>query len=241
MAASGYTKWLGLEGVHYTSIHKAIKRLLEGFQEEAMRILAAMTSNNPITAIVDATIFTLPCYEERMVKLKETKVRATVKLSALWDAKTHVFHSVKVIEGVSRATSTFKHLVDGCKVKIRKLFADTEFSSRPNVQLCADKGIKGAIKTQRNATPRAKGCPAWSENVKKYQELGYLGWAKETGYFKKRFSEEHALGMVITKYRDEVTSRTTDMAASDVLSKLILHNLHAFLYRQALSQKEHKS
>ncbi|MBA5942843.1 MAG: hypothetical protein H0M93_05960 [Methanophagales archaeon] len=33
---------------HYTSIHKAIKRLPEGFQEEAMRILAAMTSNNPI-------------------------------------------------------------------------------------------------------------------------------------------------------------------------------------------------
>ena len=94
-----------------------------------------------------------PCYEERMVKLKETKVRATVKLTALWDAKTHIFHGVK--------------------------------------------------------------------------------WAKETGYFKKRFSEEHALGMVITKYRDEVTSRTTDMAASDLLSKLFLHNLHAFLYRQA--------
>ena len=42
LPASGYTKWLGLEGVHYTSIYRAIKRLPEGFQKEAMRILAAM-------------------------------------------------------------------------------------------------------------------------------------------------------------------------------------------------------
>ena len=71
---------------------KTIKKLPESFHEDAMRISAAMrcgyrrrcdadiggdamTSNNPITAIVDATIFTLPCYEERMVKLKKIKRR----------------------------------------------------------------------------------------------------------------------------------------------------------------------
>ena len=92
LAASDYTRWLELKGVHYTSIHKAIKRLPDGLLEEAMKILAEMTSNSPITAIVDATIFTLSCYDVRMVRLKETKVRVTMKLSALWDAKTHVFH-----------------------------------------------------------------------------------------------------------------------------------------------------
>ena len=89
------------------------------------------------------------------MRLKETKVRVTMKLSALWDAKTHVFHGAKVIHGTSRATSTFKHLVNGCRVKIEALFADSEFSSRPNVQLCANKGIKAAIKPQKNATPKA--------------------------------------------------------------------------------------
>jgi len=79
--------------------------------------------------------------DDRIVRLKETKVRVTVKLSALWDAKTHVFHSAKVIHGASRATSTFKHLVKGCRVKIEALFADSEFSSRPNVQLCANNGL----------------------------------------------------------------------------------------------------
>ena len=83
LAASEWVKWLELRGVHYTTIYKAIKRLPECFIEEAMRILAEMTSGSPITAIVDATIFTLSCYEERIVKLKETKVRITVKLSAI--------------------------------------------------------------------------------------------------------------------------------------------------------------
>ena len=135
--------------------HKAIKRLPDGLLEEAMKILAEMTSNSPITAIVDATIFTLSCHDERIVRLKETKVRVTVKLSALGDAKTHVFHGAKVIHGTSRATSIFKQLVNGCRVKIEALFADSEFSSRPNVQLCTNKGIKAAIKPQKNATPKA--------------------------------------------------------------------------------------
>ena len=51
--------------------HKAIKRLPDF--EEAMRILAEMRSGSPITAIVDATIFTLSCYDERMVRLKRDK------------------------------------------------------------------------------------------------------------------------------------------------------------------------
>ena len=44
--------------------------------------------------------------------------------------------------------------------------------------------------------------------MREYKALGYDGWAKKTGYFRKRFSEEHAFGMLIAKYGDEVTSRT---------------------------------
>jgi len=33
------------------------------------------------------------------------------------------------------------------------------FHSRPNVQLCANKGVKAAIKPQKDATSKAKGCP----------------------------------------------------------------------------------
>jgi len=74
--------------------------------------------------------------------------------------------------------------------------------------------------------------------VREYKAPGYDGWAKKTGYFRKRFSEEHAFGMLIAKYGDEVTSRTPKMARKDILSRLILHNLHTFLYHRSLSQKE---
>ncbi|MCW3141056.1 MAG: hypothetical protein N2V72_02585 [Methanophagales archaeon] len=39
LAESEYMEQLGLQGVHYTTIHKAIKRLPETFPEEAMRII----------------------------------------------------------------------------------------------------------------------------------------------------------------------------------------------------------
>ena len=42
-----------------------------------------------------------------------------------------------------------------------------------------------------------------------------------------KFSEEHAFGMLIAKYGDEVTSRTTEMAAKDILSRLIGENYRA--------------
>ena len=137
-----------------------------------------------------------------------------------------------------KASSSFKYLVNKCRVKIKELFADSEFSSRKNVQLCADKEIKWAIKLQISATTRAKGCHAWSENIRKFKELGYIGWAKETGYFRKRFSEEHIFGMLILKYGDETSSRTERMAERDVLSRLILHNFHTSLYHHIFSQKE---
>jgi len=41
------------------------------------------------------------------VRLKETKVRVIVKLSALWDAKTHVFHGAN--RGINAAIKPQKN------------------------------------------------------------------------------------------------------------------------------------
>ncbi len=42
-----------------------------------------------------------------------------------------------------------------------------------------------------------------------------------------KFGEEHTFGMLIAKYGDEVTSHTTEMAAKDILSRLIGENYRA--------------
>jgi hypothetical protein len=89
------------------------------------------------------------------------------------------------------------------------------------------------IKPYKNAKLRSKGCTAWSKNISECQKLGYEEWAKKTGYSRKRFSEEHAFEMFITKYGTKLEEGT--------LSELIFHNLHTFPYHQFLSQKEEVS
>ena len=75
-----------------------------------------------------------------------------------------------------------------------------------------------------------------------YKELGYEGWAKKTGYFRKRCSEEHTFSMLVTKYGEKISSHTERMAERDIFSMLILHNLHTTLYLHALSRRNpHKS
>ena len=66
-----------------------------------------------------------------------------------------------------------------------------------------------------------------------------FNYVRITSYFRKRFSQEHVFGMLIAKHGDEMTSRTPEMVAKDVLSRLMPHNLHTFLYHRSLSQKEH--
>lgn len=57
LAASSYVKWLGIEGVHYTTIQKAIGRLPQKLLEEAIRKLAELVSAKEMDAVVDATCF----------------------------------------------------------------------------------------------------------------------------------------------------------------------------------------
>jgi len=57
LAASRYVKWLGIAGVHYTAIQKAIARLPKRLLDEAIRVFAEMVSSKEIDGIADATCF----------------------------------------------------------------------------------------------------------------------------------------------------------------------------------------
>jgi hypothetical protein len=57
LAASRYVEWLGIAGVHYTAIQKAIDRLPRRLFDEAIRTLAEMVSSREIEAVADATCF----------------------------------------------------------------------------------------------------------------------------------------------------------------------------------------
>lgn len=57
LAVSRYVKWLGISGVHYTAIQKAIARLPERLLDEAIRTFAEMVSSSEIEGVADATSF----------------------------------------------------------------------------------------------------------------------------------------------------------------------------------------
>ncbi|MFH1821228.1 MAG: hypothetical protein ABH852_02135 [Methanobacteriota archaeon] len=57
LASSRYVRWLGIAGVHYTTIQKAIGRLPQRLLDEAIGTLAELVSSEEMDAVVDATCF----------------------------------------------------------------------------------------------------------------------------------------------------------------------------------------
>ncbi|MFN4133702.1 MAG: hypothetical protein ACK4GQ_04980 [Candidatus Hadarchaeales archaeon] len=57
LAVSHYVKYLGIAGVHYTAIQKAIARLPKRLLDEAIRTFAEMVSSEEIEGVADATCF----------------------------------------------------------------------------------------------------------------------------------------------------------------------------------------
>ena len=156
-----------------------------------------------------------------------------MKLSLLWDAEKRVFHAVEGLPGEAHEMNTLLPMADSIRVEIQKLFADSGFSSRDNVQGLADRGTNPVIRPQESATP-TKGlkCPAWREHIIRYKELGYEKWRDETGYG-KRFPEEHTIGALINRFGDEVRSRTDRVAQKLLYARVALHNFFALLFNNA--------
>lgn len=136
-----------------------------------------------------------------------------------------------VIPGHKKEVGTLPGLLQAVRIGIGRLYGDTGYASRRNVQMVADWGGQPVINPQQDATPRAKGCPAWRRLVLEYRELGYEGWAGKTGY-QRRFQEEHALAALINKSGDQVPARCPHMAARLLLAMICLRNLMALLYHR---------
>lgn len=231
LASSRYARWLGLH-VHYTAIQKAIARLPEWFMEEAARIFADIVSSETIDCVVDATEIGIYKYETKDTIDGEKRVQETVKLSACWDADKRVFHGFQCLEGKAHGGKTLVPMVEGIGKKVRKCFADTEFSSRKNIQALADRGVEPVIKPQPRATTRSKGYPAWKWHIRRYRELGYERWRDETGYG-KRFENEGAFGALIARFGDQVKARSPRVIPKLLGARMVVHNLFASLVYRA--------
>lgn len=219
---------LGLWGIHYTTIHKAVKRLPMGLLEAVILNLAVDVVKQPVTAAIDSTGFGTRVLVGEVKAMREVLEHANVKLHALYDARRLVFLMAAATEGDAADSPMLKPLIEAVTdaVVIAKLLADPAYSSRENVQLLADLGIEPVIMPKESAGTLAKGYPAWRSLILELMELGVEGWIKEKGYG-LRFTSESVFSALKQKFGGVLSSKGPETWARELLARVAAHNLHA--------------
>ncbi|KXA89980.1 hypothetical protein AKJ61_01730 [candidate division MSBL1 archaeon SCGC-AAA259B11] len=231
LASSDYVKKLGISKVHYTTIHKAVKRLPSGFLETVMRLFGERVSKEEMDCVFDATGVKIRRYEKKIHAGEERRERQGVKLNSAWDADEKVFHASEVLKGKAHEYPGSEDMFERINTPIENVFADTGFAGRTFVQTVADSGAEPVVKPPSNATPKAKGSPAWRKLVKEYQELGYEKWRDETGYG-ERFPNEGQFGSLVSRVDDKANVRSTHMGQRVVTARLTFHNFFQWLVKR---------
>ncbi|KXA96525.1 hypothetical protein AKJ39_04485 [candidate division MSBL1 archaeon SCGC-AAA259J03] len=231
LASSDYVEKLGISKVHYTTIHKAVKRLSSGLLETVMRLFGERVSKDGMDCVFDATGVRIRKYEIVIHAGEERRERQGVKLNAAWDADEKVFHASEVLKGKAREYPGAEEMFKRINTTIENVFADSGYAGRGFIQTVADSGAMPVVKPQSNATPKAKGSPAWRKLVKEYQELGYEDWRDETGYG-ERFPNEGQFGSLVSRFSKEANVRSTRMAKRVVTARLAFHNFFQWLVKR---------
>ena len=219
---------LGLWGIHYTTIQKAVKRLPMSLLEVAILNLAVAVVKQPITAAIDSTGFGIHVLVREVRAMREVLEHANIKLHALYDAERLVFLMAAVTEGDAADSPMLKPLLEAVidAVAIAKLLADPAYSSRENVQLLADLGIEPIIMPKESAGTLAKGYPAWRNLILEFMELGAERWIEEKGYG-LRFTSESIFSALKQKFGGVLSSKGPEAWARELLARVAAHNLHA--------------
>ncbi|KXB03578.1 hypothetical protein AKJ47_02000 [candidate division MSBL1 archaeon SCGC-AAA261G05] len=210
LASSRWVEFLGIKRVHYTTIHKAIKRLSPGLLEDAGRMIAELVSGGKMDCVIDATGMDIRKYEKEVYRGEERRKRQYLKLNGIWDAYRKVFHAVDVLEGKAHEYKGSQEMLERVRTPIGRFFGDPAYAGRDFVQDVADSGAEPVIKPPKNATPKTKGGPAWRKLVMEYRELGYEDWRDKTGYG-ERFPNEGQFGAFDTRFGDEANVRSRHM------------------------------
>ena len=218
---------LGLWGIHYTTIQKAVRRLPIGLLEAAILSLALAVVKEPITAAIDSTGFGTHVLVKEIRAMREVLEHVSVKLHALYDAERLVFLTAAVTGGEAADSPMLKPLLEAVigAVAIARLLADPAYSSRENIQLIADLGIEPIIMPKESSGGLAKGYPAWRRLVLEFMELGAERWIKEKGYG-MRLTSEGIFSALKLKFGGALSSRMPETWARELLARVAAHNLH---------------
>lgn len=122
LAASGWVEFLEISEVHYTTIHKAVKRVPPGLLEAAMRLFAERVSSGGMDCVIDATGIGIRRYEKEEYRGEERRKRQYAKLNGIWDADEKVFHAVDVLDGEAHEYNGSEEMYERVNTSVDKVF-----------------------------------------------------------------------------------------------------------------------
>ena len=151
-----------------------------------------------------------------------------IKVHIAVDVTTKQLISLEITDEHTHDGTMLKPLIERSRKKntmgVRRVLADGAYDSRENFTYLATNGIQAGIKTRKNATVRARGCPSRARCVKEQRALGYEGWRDKYRYGQRWAAETYFSGVKRT-FGETTRSRTTEGLFQEVRMKFMFYNM----------------
>lgn len=154
---------------------------------------------------------------------REQEYRKWVKAHICCGVESNVVTAVSLTEGKAGDSPEFGPLVERTAdvFDIDEVSADKAYSSRENHNVVDDLGGEAYIPFTENATGKTGGSPAWRTMYHKFQlEPDEFG-----DHYHKRSNVETVFHMLKTKFGEEVNATNERAQFSEVLLKVLCHNV----------------
>lgn len=211
---------------HYNTIFNYMKRketalLLKRLISKSAKALEAVET----VFAVDSTGFSTSQFDRwfNVRYGRNQDVRKWMKAHVISGVKTNIVASVEVTDGTASDTTQFKYLVaDTAKAfQIKEVSADKAYSSRENLQQIRDLGAMPYIPFKINSNPKARGNLFWSKMWHFYE----LHREEFLEHYHKRSNVETTMHMIKSKFGGRLRSKTKSAQESELLAKVLCHNI----------------
>jgi len=187
-------------------------------------------SKSEVCFAVDSSGFTCKKFRrwsEDKFTYKTNKIRDYKKAHVISGTRTNIIASAIITPFNGADSPQFKKLIGNIKNKftIVEVYADKAYSSRENLQLIKSLGGTAYIPFKSNTRGNSKGCQEWSDLFKLMKENPEFFYSK----YHRRSKVENVFSQVKMKFLDYIRSKNPIAQESEILLKLICHNLSVLI------------
>jgi transposase len=154
---------------------------------------------------------------------KSQDIRMWLKVHVMSGVKTNIVTAAEVTDGTASDIKQFKYLVaDTAKdFQVKEISADKAYSCRENLKQIKDIGAMPYIPFKTTSKPTSRGVPFWNKMWHYYN----LHREEFLQHYHKRSNVESTMHMIKTKFGGSLRSKTRNAQVSELLAKVLCHNI----------------